>query len=536
MDEINVIVEKIQSVFDKTNYPDDFLAKYDQMECLASHDGRETFLVREKNSGELFVAKCYNKSIYSLSTYIELLKSFRHKGLPRYVGQFQNDTTVCIVREYIDGTPLNIAVREKAVSRQEIINICLKLSDILIYLHGQTRPVIHRDIKPTNIILQPDGNIVLIDFDIARLFDENADTDTVFFGTKGYASPEQYGFAQTDRRTDIYSFGILLRYLLTGNIHENKNISVAADLQTIIDKCTAFSPKDRFDSMTAVRAALESAKNPSGISGITLKQLLAIASTALLFVVFGFIFGRYTDLLAPKETGITFSEPLIEAAVRAQLGKNEEALTEDDLLRVKRLYIYGIQVFEDSEEFYKLKIDDSVRGQMHTLEDIRLLPNLEELHIVHQGELDISALREAKNLYAVEIKHTHLSDCFALAELKELKYICLFETDIADFTALTSCIHLESLDVGRTPVISMEQIGSYPRLESITLMWLDMDSLNGLEKMQKLTAVSLQYSEIEDMTALLKLPKLETVYAGEDNYAKIARLLKGTSVKVVKSE
>ena len=96
-----------------------------------------------------------------------------------------------------------------------MIRLCAKLAEILIYLHSRTPPVIHRDIKPENVIITEEKEPVLIDFDIARTFKTAEETDTVFFGTKGYAPPEQYGFAQTDCRSDIYAFGVLLRFLLT---------------------------------------------------------------------------------------------------------------------------------------------------------------------------------------------------------------------------------------------------------------------------------------------------------------------------------
>ena len=83
------------------------------------------------------------------------------------------------------------------------------MCDGLKELHEQK--IIHRDIKPSNMILQADGRIRLIDFDAARIFKDNKATDTELLGTKDYAPPEQYGFGQTDPRSDIYSLGVTIK-------------------------------------------------------------------------------------------------------------------------------------------------------------------------------------------------------------------------------------------------------------------------------------------------------------------------------------
>jgi serine/threonine protein kinase len=101
--------------------------------------------------------------------------------------------------------------------------------------------------------MKDDGQVVLIDFDIARVYNSASEADTQFFGTREYAPPEQYGFSQTDSRADIYSFGILLRYILTGNERENANVRIYKPLARIIKKCTAFAPKERFTSADAVK-------------------------------------------------------------------------------------------------------------------------------------------------------------------------------------------------------------------------------------------------------------------------------------------
>ena len=117
------------------------------------------------------------------------------------------------------------------------------LCEALMEIH---RFAIHRDIKPENIIMDRLGNVVLIDFSIARLFSEEKDGDTSLKGTKSYAPPEQFGFHQTDARTDIYALGITLNELAAGKLPEEKNCRGA--LGKFIRRATELDPKRRYSS------------------------------------------------------------------------------------------------------------------------------------------------------------------------------------------------------------------------------------------------------------------------------------------------
>lgn len=255
--------ELLQSILDSdsnADYPSEFLAEYDIMECLSEHIGIDTFLVQNHN-GESYIAKCYDRTLWAISDQSELLKNLNDKGLPRYQASYENEKVFVSLREYVEGVPLSRYARESELSTEEIVKICVGICDVLAYLHHRPEPIIHRDIKPENIIIRPDGSVALIDFDTARVYRSGHDTDTIFFGTRAYAPPEQYGFSQTDERADIYALGILLRWLLTGSVKENKNVKIYRPLEKIIRKCTGFSPKERFSDITQVKKALLAA-NP----------------------------------------------------------------------------------------------------------------------------------------------------------------------------------------------------------------------------------------------------------------------------------
>lgn len=134
--------------------------------------------------------------------------------------------------------------------------------------------VIHRDIKPSNIICGNDGHIRLIDFDSARLRVEFQSRDTEILGTGGYAAPEQYGFMQTDDRSDIYAFGVTMEEILGENADKPK-------FQRIIRRCTQFDPDRRCRDISAVGRAIKRTVMPdflpfAAAGGIAVSVVLAV--------------------------------------------------------------------------------------------------------------------------------------------------------------------------------------------------------------------------------------------------------------------
>ena len=283
MNDAGKIADEIKKVFSGFGFPEDFTSGYDLLECLSHRQNKETFLVRSRSDGRLCVAKCYEKKAADRSASYDILSGLKHPGIPVFLDHFENEAMICFVREFVDGIPLDRYAAENVLSRDEVISICLKLADILSYLHKQEPPVIHRDIKPENVIIREGGELALIDFDTARTFKESEEHDTVFFGTMGYAPPEQYGFSQTDKRSDIYSFGVLLRFLLTNSVRPNDNVRVYRPLQKIIDRCTAFAPGERYDDIDEVIIDLKRA-NPAAqaiLIGRTLIVVILIAAVCL---------------------------------------------------------------------------------------------------------------------------------------------------------------------------------------------------------------------------------------------------------------
>ena len=530
MKELKRIVADMESVFAQSSYPQDFLAAYDQMECLASHKGRETFLVQRKSDGEMAIATCYDRAAFPLRPDIQLLRDLNHPGLPHYYEEYRNEQMLCVVREYIEGEPLSAYARDRQLSIEDIASMARRLCDILQVLHTHEPPVVHRDIKPENIIVKPDGDIVLIDFDIARAVKAESGTDTVFFGTKGYAPPEQYGFGQTDGRTDIYAFGVLLRWLVTGSERANGNISIDPDLQGIIDRCTAFAPEQRFSDIAEVRRALETVGGRK--RRFDPKAAVALALAAILMLCAGFAVGRWTDWLKPVPK-IVFQEPLIEQAARLWIGKESGPLTEEDLARVTQLYIFDAQAFGEADPYNQCDVGSCVGGPIRTLDDLQMLKNLEEVHIAHQGYVDATGVAGLPKLYTVELKHMHLSGVAAIADAPGLKHAILFCDGLSDVTALQNCPWLETLDIGLNDIASLNQVGSYPNVRNLGFMWLEMDNVDDIaQRFPKAKNVTLQHGNIRDLSGLKALPGLENVWVLSEQADAVRALLEGTDVQI----
>ena len=208
-------------------------------------------------------------NLISIKTEIELLKKLKHPNLPSVIDIIDYDDSILIVMDYIEGNTLKKAVDEYGPQPQEVvIEWAKQLCDVLGYLHSQNPPVIYRDLKPGNIMLKPDGTIVLIDFGTARKYNSENIDDTIPLGTRGYAAPEQFGgHGQTDARTDIYCLGTTIYHLVTGMNpneppYEIRNIrywdeSLSSGLEQIVAKCTQLDPEKRYQNTNELLFALE---------------------------------------------------------------------------------------------------------------------------------------------------------------------------------------------------------------------------------------------------------------------------------------
>lgn len=230
----------------------------------------------------------------------DILKKLSHPNLPSIIDVIDQNDSFIIIMDYIQGNSLNRALDEFGAQPQElVIDWAKQLCDVLGYLHSRTPAIIYRDMKPSNVMLKPDGNIMLIDFGTAREYKEKNLADTTCLGTVGYAAPEQFGgMGQTDARTDIYCLGATLYHLVTGMNpceppYEIKpireiNPTLSSGLERIILKCTQRNPDDRYQSCAELMYALEHYEEIDDIHRKKQKkQLSKFIVAVILMIVFG---------------------------------------------------------------------------------------------------------------------------------------------------------------------------------------------------------------------------------------------------------
>lgn len=208
----------------------------------------------------------------SLIAEVNILKNLNHKYLPAIADIIDGDDVYLIVMDYIQGKTLLEMMSDVSIviTMDMVVRWAKQLCEVLGYLHNQKNPVIYRDLKPSNIMIRPDGDIALIDFGAARILKQESLEDTTCLGTPGYAAPEQYGGnGQTNPQTDIYCLGATLHHLITkrspaptpfnfpeitqccpqllvGRSLDEKALILG--LAYVIGRCTQYEAEDRYAS------------------------------------------------------------------------------------------------------------------------------------------------------------------------------------------------------------------------------------------------------------------------------------------------
>ena len=198
-----------------------------------------------------------------------ILKKLQHPMLPRIVDIFEDEDNVYVVEDFVEGITLEDWLKEhQRVPEEQGTGWFKDLCGVLEYLHSRKpNPIVYRDMKPSNIMLQPDGTLKLIDFGIAREYKQEATADATYIGTKGYAAPEQFGKAQTDERTDIYSLGVTMYHLLTGKspyeppyqfVPARQLVAqLSPGMEYILSRCVQPEPADRYQNVEQLLDDLE---------------------------------------------------------------------------------------------------------------------------------------------------------------------------------------------------------------------------------------------------------------------------------------
>lgn len=214
--------------------------------CLVKHVENEQIYVRK-------ILDTYDADIY------KLIQTAKVQNVPHIYECLESDGRLYVIEEYIQGITLEKFIEQYGtVNENTACQIVECLCQILDHFHNLYVPVIHRDIKPANVMLKgvftdtdvDMQGVYLIDFNTARHYNMMASRDTVLMGTRGFAAPEQYGFSQSDARTDIYALGVLINYMLTGRIVAEGIYQNDPRINWVIKRATDMSPDRRYQRVS----------------------------------------------------------------------------------------------------------------------------------------------------------------------------------------------------------------------------------------------------------------------------------------------
>ncbi|MDY2636357.1 MAG: protein kinase [Phascolarctobacterium sp.] len=275
------------------------LQKYTVLKTLKESALGTTELVLGRDQ-KVYVRKCLNNAAYP----VEAVRGLKHENLSHIIHAVAAEDKAYLVEEYFEGETLDVLLKKKGcLDERSVIAIAEQVCEALLYLHKHD--LVHRDVKPANILRQSNGQIRLIDLGSVRLCTAHEAGDTVALGTQGYAAPEQYGLETTDFRADVYALGVTLKELL-GAGYEGR-------LNEVIDGCTRFMRGYRYDNIAKVKRALFFAKYYNSLRMGVLVLLVAVLSM-----------GAYFYFLPAPVKPLPVSKP-VEKALPAAETKTQEA-------------------------------------------------------------------------------------------------------------------------------------------------------------------------------------------------------------------
>ena len=535
--------------------PRELVEAYDIVECLSCVEGCDTLLLKQKSIGKKMVAKCYTgDSTLPGQTEDAQLENIRCAALPYFVGVYKNENYRCILREYIEGVSLDQYVKGHIMTEDIARELAIALAEAMKALHTGDPVIIHRDIKPKNIIVRDDGSVALIDFGISRVYKEEAASDTVISGTEGFAPPEQYGFMQTDIRSDIYSFGVVLSWLLTGKEQPMK--LPLTKLEKVAAKCCAFAPDKRYKNDDELLDALHRTTREYLVHRRKMTKWAAALAAVLAVCVTG---GALSYRTLVHDRTVTFQEPLIEEAVRLVLDRPNGALTMEELAQVEEIYIQSDRACASQAEFWEVSgewyaTDARIRGPITDLSDLSHMPNLKVVYIEAEQIIDLSPMKDLDGLQQINLANNNISDLSPLTGKDKLWDFNLLDNGMLEgIEVVRTWPAIRSLNLDNTGSYDGSPIGEFQRYEylgiknnsdawkylqgmninalaigadgqtdlecirdvayigELYIFYSDIRDISALEGREDITHLNMEECMIDDLSPLFAMPNLATV-------------------------
>lgn len=240
--------------------PESIKKRFLVVSCIAHSPKQQVYLVENKAKRRLVLKIAQGEKRVLLKKDAAILRKHKFSFFPEIYIYLEEQENSYLIREYIEGDTLwELINRKGPMGFREASEILCRICDMTEQLHQQDPPMIHRDLKPQNIVLTRENNLFLIDVGTIRTYEKNKNQDTVIVGTRPTAAPEQYGYRQTDERADIYALGVLYFFILTGSLNLEKGQNwkmIPRSAARIIRKCTRMDPADRYRNCRELKYAV----------------------------------------------------------------------------------------------------------------------------------------------------------------------------------------------------------------------------------------------------------------------------------------
>lgn len=504
--------------------PEKLRAQFHIVSCLSWREEQSVYLLEDREGTRSIIKRAEGKRKEALKREAQFLERLHFSFLPAFLSWNEEDDTGWLQRAYIPGDTLwELVERGEVFDAARAGELLCRLCEIAGQLHRSDPPIIHRDFKPQNIVLTPEGNLFLIDLGTVRAYREGAPYDTEFMGTRKTAAPEQYGYRQTDCRTDIYALGVIYLYLLTGSMElQNEKVlsGVPKECRDIIERCTRMDPKERYGSAEQLQRAVRETTasggraKRAGKTSAFRRLLLAAAALAVVLLAAGICGKLYFERLPYQ-----FCEELVGQAVRRQLGKAQgETVTRAELAGLKSLRICGDRILAEGEQHWQYDAIHRIGGEevygsgtIADLSDFHYMKNLQTLILDRQEITDITPL-EGLPLVSVSLCDNPIWDISALAKRKTLEELYIEETQVTDLAEMENMTALRILRLSNEQPADLTPVAELP-LEELCLIMITEDSAGILQKLplKKLQLHSWSKALEEKIGELTELTKL-TIY------------------------
>lgn len=514
--------------------------------CLKYNANQQVYLLRGAEDGTsciLKVAPAGSKN--KLMREHALLLMLHDSAFPHPITCFTRAEHVFLLREYIQGKSLADYLEScETIPIKKVLSIACKVCGIVEKLHAMKPPIIHRDIKPQNIIISESGTIHLVDLDTVQAESAEKSFDTEILGTAVTAAPEQFGYKRCDARADVYGIGMLLVFLLTGGYDKNqlRALRVSPVLKRIIYKCLRFDPEKRYPSVHILHKCLTAytVRWRNLTVRLTCALLLCTLAAGLYVNRTAVLNSMGTAIAQLNKGSYRFKSPLIEKAVRLQLNRPEGNISIEDMQGITELNLMGDTPFLHWEDAFSFGFAQHLHGTdfaggysvLTDLADLEYLPHLQKLSLLRLDLTDLTPLSKLQ-LSHLSVCDNRISGISPLYGMKMLQKLDISNNPISDITGLSALTRLDTLNISSTLVADLSPIAgmnlralwlyvvpqnmdfkaldSFARLEEFGSSNMPAEGVRNLKKIGSLHNLLLFFSEVDSLEPFMNMTELNSL-------------------------